>query len=171
MIDARVHSVFRFDDPRAAASWASVDDRVMGGVSRSHMRHDPDGHAVFEGRLSLDQGGGFASLRAPVVLPATTGRPLAWRLEVRGDGRRYKFTLRAGTSFDGVSWQASFDAPPGDWRTVRLATADFAPTFRGRRVEAPPLDPAQVHTLGLMLADRQAGAFALALRRIDVETD
>jgi NADH dehydrogenase [ubiquinone] 1 alpha subcomplex assembly factor 1 len=167
---AVVHDLYRFDDPRAAATWEAVDDRVMGGVSRSRVRHDPAGHAVFEGTLSLAQGGGFASVRADVALPAGAA-PTCWLLEVRGDGRRYKFTLRASATFDAVSWQASFDAPIGEWRMVRLATADFIPTFRGRRVDAPPLDPARVRTLGLMFADRPAGPFALALRRVAIESD
>jgi hypothetical protein len=162
--------LYRFDDPRAAIAWEAVDDRVMGGVSRSRVRHDPTGHAVFEGTLSLAQGGGFASVRAPVAMPATAAGTQAWLLDVRGDGRRYKFTVRTSERFDAVSWQASFDVPAGAWQTVRLATDDFVPTFRGRRVEAPPLEPAQVRTLGLMLADRQAGPFALALRRIAIET-
>lgn len=163
--------LYRFDDPRAASAWEAVDDRVMGGVSRSRMRHDPAGHAVFEGILSLDQGGGFASVRAPAAQPVEAAGTRAWRLEVRGDGRRYKFTLRTSERFDAVSWQASFDVPAGEWRTVRLATGDFVPTFRGRQVDAPPLDPSAVRTLGLMLADRQPGPFALALRRIAIETD
>ena len=158
--------LYRFDDPQAAAAWEAVDDRVMGGVSRSRVRHDPTGHAVFEGMLSLAQGGGFASVRAPVAMPAAAAGMQAWLLEVRGDGRRYKFTLRTSANFDAVSWQAAFDAPAGEWRVVRLATADFIPSFRGRRVEAPPLEFPRVRTLGLMLADRQAGPFALALRRI-----
>lgn len=163
--------LYRFDDPRAASAWESVDDRVMGGVSRSRVRHDPAGHAVFEGILSLERGGGFASVRAPAPLPAEAAGVRAWRLEVRGDGRRYKFTLRTSDRFDAVSWQASFDVPAGEWRAVRLATDDFVPTIRGRQVAASPLDPAQVLTLGLMLADRQPGPFALALRRIVAETD
>jgi hypothetical protein len=163
--------LYRFDDPRAASAWEAVDDRVMGGVSRSRVRHDPAGHALFEGTLSLEQGGGFASVRAPVAMPAAAAGARVWLLEVHGDGRRYKFTLRTSSTIDAVSWQASFDAPAGEWRVVRLATGDFVPTFRGRHVGAPPLDPAQVRTLGLMLADRQAGPFALALRRIGVETD
>jgi hypothetical protein len=161
-----VHDLYRFDDPRAAAAWEAVDDRVMGGVSRSRVRHDPAGHAVFEGTLSLAQGGGFASVRADIVLPADVGAVRAWLLEARGDGRRYKFTLRTSGGFDGVSYQASFQPPAGEWTVVELASADFVATFRGRRVDAAPLDPARVRTVGLMLADRQSGAFALDLRWI-----
>jgi hypothetical protein len=44
------------------------------------------------------------------------------------------------------------------------------PTFRGRVVAtAPPLDPGRVRQVGLMIADRQAGAFRLAVRSISAE--
>jgi hypothetical protein len=33
----------------------------------------------------------------------------------------------------------------------------------------PPLDPARVRQIGLLIADRQTGAFALALRSLRVE--
>jgi hypothetical protein len=42
---------------------------------------------------------------------------------------------------------------------------EFRPSFRGRAVpDAPPLDPARVRQVGLLIADRQAGPFALAMR-------
>jgi hypothetical protein len=53
---------------------------------------------------------------------------------------------------------------------VRLPVDEFAPTFRGRRVPfAPALDAAKVRALGLMLSDRQAGAFELLVDRIAIE--
>ena len=64
--------LFDFSDPAAVAEWAPIDDRVMGGVSHSRLRHDPAGHAVFEGQVSLDRGGGFASVRCR---PGARGRP------------------------------------------------------------------------------------------------
>jgi hypothetical protein len=69
-----------------------------------------------------------------------------------------------------VNYQAAFEAPAGAWTLVRMPLTAFHPTFRGRRVPgAPPLDPARVRQIGLMIADRQAGAFALALRSFGVE--
>jgi NADH dehydrogenase [ubiquinone] 1 alpha subcomplex assembly factor 1 len=56
--------LFDFSDPRAADAWRGIDDRVMGGVSRSRLRYDRAGHAVFEGEVSLAQNGGFASVRS-----------------------------------------------------------------------------------------------------------
>lgn len=36
------------------------DDRVMGGVSRSALRLDPVGHAMFSGQVAPDNNRGFA---------------------------------------------------------------------------------------------------------------
>ncbi|HYN61623.1 MAG TPA: CIA30 family protein [Rubrivivax sp.] len=47
--------LFDFSDPVSVNDWAAIDDRVMGGVSRSRLRHDPAGHAVFEGLVSLEE--------------------------------------------------------------------------------------------------------------------
>jgi hypothetical protein len=161
--------LFDFQGAESTAGWSAIDDAVMGGVSASHLRHDPAGHAVFEGGVSLDNNGGFASVRSR---PGELGAPgaVSYVLEVRGDGKRYKLNLRTDDAFDGVNYQAAFEAPRDQWTTVRLPVSEFRPTFRGRVVAtAAPLDPARVRQVGLMIADRQAGAFGLAVRSIGAE--
>jgi hypothetical protein len=161
--------LFDFQVAESTAGWSAIDDAVMGGVSASRLRHDPAGHAVFEGVVSLDNNGGFASVRSR---PGELGAPgvLSYVLEVRGDGKRYKLSLRTDDGFDGVNYQATFETPHEQWTTVRLPVAEFRPTFRGRVVAtAPPLEPAGVRQVGLMIADRQAGAFSLAVRSISAE--
>jgi len=44
-------TLFLFDRPEAVHAWSAIDDRVMGGVSRSTLRFDPAGHAVFSGQV------------------------------------------------------------------------------------------------------------------------
>jgi hypothetical protein len=155
-----------FDRPESVAGWAAIDDRVMGGVSRSRMRFDPAGHAWFEGEVSLDRGGGFASVRA-AALPLGGASTRAWRLELLGDGRRYRLSLFTVDAFDAPSWQAELDPPAGRWATLELPLAAFGARLRGRAVPGTPaLDPARVRQLGLLIGDRQAGAFALGVRRI-----
>jgi hypothetical protein len=161
--------LFDFIHPTAVAAWAPVDDRVMGGVSRSRMRPDPAGHAVFEGCVSLEQGGGFASVRCA---PGARGRPgaRACVLEVRGAGSLFKLNLRTDDGFDGPTWQARFAPTGGAWQTLRLPLADFRATFRGRELPgSPALDPARIRQVGLMIADRQSGPFALDVRHIALE--
>jgi NADH dehydrogenase [ubiquinone] 1 alpha subcomplex assembly factor 1 len=161
--------LFDFHLAESTAGWSAIDDAVMGGISASRLRHDSAGHAVFEGVVSLDNNGGFASVRSR---PGELGAPgaVSYVLDVRGDGKRYKLNLRTDDAFDGVNYQAAFEAPRDQWTTVRLPVAEFRPTLRGGVVAtAPPLDPARVRQVGLMIADRQAGAFRLAVRSIGVE--
>lgn len=156
-------------DPGLTAGWRSIDDGVMGGVSSSQLRHDPMGYALFTGQVSLANGGGFASVRCQSCELGRYG-VAAYLLQVCGDGRQYKLSLRTDDAFDGINYQARFHPPAGVWTTCRLAPADFSPNWRGRTVpDAVPLDTSRVRQIGLMIADRQAGPFALALRSVAVE--
>lgn len=164
-----VLSLIRFDTSFSADDWSAIDDRVMGGISASRLRSDGSGHAVFAGEVSLASGGGFASVRSRPMNFAAPGAT-AYVLDVLGDGRRYKLNVRTDDGFDGLSYQASFDPPAGTWTAIRLPIAGFRATFRGRIVPgAPPLDPAIVRQIGFVIADRQAGAFSLAVRSIQAE--
>jgi hypothetical protein len=161
------HSVFRFDTPGSVSGWRAIDDAVMGGISSSAISYVPGNGAVFSGFVSLANNGGFASVRSPSF--AALGDGGALMLTVRGDGKRYKFSVRTDAAFDGVSYQAAFQPPPGEWVVVRLAAADFLPKWRGRIVDnASPLDPARTRQLGLLIADRQAGTFRLEVGAIEL---
>jgi NADH dehydrogenase [ubiquinone] 1 alpha subcomplex assembly factor 1 len=159
-------TLFLFDRPESVVAWSAIDDRVMGGVSRSALRFDPAGHAVFSGQVSPDNNGGFASVRASVSPQPTAGIDTI-ELVARGDGHRYKLNLRTDRGFDGVNYQAAFAPPAGQWVTLRLTIDAFQPSYRGRAVpDAPPLRGARIEQVGLMIADRQFGAFALAIGAI-----
>ncbi len=157
--------LFDFIDRGAVTEWGAIDDRVMGGISSSQLRHDPTGHAVFEGNVSLERNGGFASIRST---PAGRGKPGTQTcfIEARATGRRFKLSLLIDDAFDSINYQASF-APEPTWQTLHIPLATFRATFRGRDVPgAPALDPARIRQVGLMVAERQAGASALEVRRI-----
>ncbi|KPK05832.1 MAG: hypothetical protein AMJ64_10735 [Betaproteobacteria bacterium SG8_39] len=157
--------------PGAALEWRAINDGVMGGVSQGGFEITRDGRLVFAGVVSLENSGGFASVRSE---PARIGAAAAQavRLEVRGDGKRYKLNLKTDAAFDGVQYQAAFVAPAGEWTTLTLPLAAFAPKHRGRDVpDAPPLDAARIVTLGFLISDRQAGPFRLEVRAIDLVGD
>jgi NADH dehydrogenase [ubiquinone] 1 alpha subcomplex assembly factor 1 len=161
-----VIELFDFSDPRAIEAWRAIDDRVMGGVSRSRLRHDPAGHAVFEGEVSLAQNGGFASVRSS---PGERGHAGATTclIEARGDPRHFKLSLLTDDGFESVNYQAGFATTGHDWQAISLPITAFRASFRGRAVpDAPALDPARIRQVGLMIAGRQAGPFALDMRRI-----
>lgn len=163
-MSARV--LFDFQTTDSDRGWRTVDDVVMGGVSRSTFTCAEPGVGVFAGELSLENNGGFASLRSPDMQTDLAGCD-GLELEVRGDGRQYKLNLRLESEFDGVVYQSAFDAPAATWTRVRVPFRELEPTFRGRRVlDAPAFDPKRVTSVGLILADERAGPFRLELRRI-----
>lgn len=155
-------TVAQFATPLEVARWTTVDDRVMGGVSQSRLVATGEGTARFEGVMSLESNGGFASVRSAAGDWIAQGTE-ALRLWVRGDGKTYQLRLRTSDDFDGPSYTASFVATAGEWHDVTLRLDTFRATFRGREVSAEPLAAERVRTIGLMLADGQAGEFALEI--------
>ena len=153
-----------FSSPDIVRSFRVINDGVMGGVSTSRLR-SAAGAMVFEGEVSLDNNGGFASCRGPVAFPAGSAALL---VTVRGDGQRYKLTLKLDDSPGTFQYQAAFVAPR-EWQTLRFIPSDFAASFRGRPVSAPTVRLTDVRHLGVLIADRQAGAFRVELKAIETE--
>lgn len=161
MLDARLTEILNFG--ASAESFQAVDDRVMGGISQSGLQRSPEGHGVFAGALSLEQNGGFASVRA-------SGQALdlspytALVLRVRGDGKRYKLRLQDQASPDGVNHQVAFDTQAGRWQELAFPLDAFEPVWRGRQVrDAAPLARDQIRSVGLLISDKQEGTFRLDL--------
>lgn len=156
--------LLEFSRSEVVQTFRVINDDVMGGVSTSR-RHSTNGALVFEGEVSLERNGGFASLRGPISVPAESAALL---LKVRGDGQRYKVTLKLDDSPGTGQYQADFVAPR-EWQTLRFMPADFTFSFRGRATAAPIVRFAEVRYFGLLIADRQAGAFKVEVNSVMAE--
>jgi hypothetical protein len=155
-----------FSRPEVVRTFRVVNDDVMGGVSTSRLSAAA-GALRFDGTVSLDNNGGFASFRGPIRFPAGSGALL---LTVRGDGRRYKLTLKLDDLTGTAQYQAAFVAPR-EWQTLRFKPGDFAASFRGRAVKAPAVRFADVQYVGLLISDKQAGAFKIEVKGIATEAE
>ena len=147
--------------PKAAGAleWGSLNDNVMGGVSVSGLdtRAGSSGEtvAVFKGNVSEENNGGFASIRTRNLAPALDLSTFSGiRLKVKGDGQRFKFTLRDSDAWDAkYQYCLSFDTEEDTWQTIDLPFEEFLPTSRARRVpEGNPLDQSAIHSLQVMLS-------------------
>ena len=163
-----MNKLFDFTSNVGFQSWRTVDDRVMGGVSWSRMI--PQEHfASFQGTLSLENNGGFASVRSP-ELDERLENVDSIRLKVRGDGRTYQLSIRTDRVFDEVRYRTSFDTEEGVWEEVVLSLGYFSPTRRGRCVPGTPdLRASDVRSFGLMVADKQDGQFRLDVESLSAE--
>lgn len=160
---ANERTLFDFHTAAQSSSWKVVNDGVMGGVSTSRFEAPVGGGAVFSGTVRLENNGGFASVRSGAPVGDLSDYNV-FVLRVRGDGRRYKFTVRTGTSFDAPLYQCAFATARGKWEEHRLEFTRFMPTFRGRVLrDAPPLDPKTIQSIGFLISDNQAGPFRLEI--------
>ncbi|MCA9837113.1 MAG: CIA30 family protein [Trueperaceae bacterium] len=151
-------NLFEFKSAKSVENWLSQDDPVMGGKSNSRLRFLAPGHVQFEGRVSLENNGGFAQVKYDKTsfdLSAFSG------LELRALGDRKNYQLRLTTTENKTVYTQRFLANE-NWHEHRLAFTDFKATYRGEALpDAPPLDTANIRSLGLMLSDKQAGEFCL----------
>lgn len=144
--------------------WQIITDGVMGGLSSSRMV-EADGVLSFEGELSLENNGGFASVRR--LVDTDLSQAVGVRMEVRGDERTYQFRLRQNDHFDGVAWRMEFSTN-AQWQIVELSFDQFVPVYRGRQVpQAGPVVPASIKQIGFLLADKTPGPFKLQVRKIE----
>ncbi len=158
-------TLFDFNNDGSVGEWYIVNDGVMGGVSRSQIRFSKDKTAVFEGLVSLENYGGFASVRSgPQSLNLVRYKGI--RLRVKGDKKTYKLNIRTNRRFDGVVYQRRFDTN-GKWETVDIPFSELWPGYHGRKMtRMGPLDASKIQSLGFLIADKQAGAFRLEIASI-----
>jgi monofunctional biosynthetic peptidoglycan transglycosylase len=142
-------------------TWYSVNDTVMGGISSSSIEAGTSGGAVFTGVVSLENNGGFASVRNRAGSYDLSDCS-AIRVRLRGDGKHYKFNVRTNRRFDGVNYRVEFPTKEGDWMEIDFPLTAFVPTFHGRILDdAPALDPSRIASFGFLISDKQEGPFQL----------
>ena len=155
--------VLSFDSPETEPQWKAVNDGVMGGLSQGVGKME-DGALVFEGALSLENNGGFSSLRT--VTEANQYNFVeadGIALRVKGDGRTYQLRLATDARHRGslISYQGKFETEAGEWSEVRVPFDEMKPGWRGRMLNGHVLDTSKVSQLGIFIGDKKEGPFRL----------
>lgn len=144
--------------------WQIINDTVMGGRSKSRF-YQHDGNGVFEGYLSLENYGGFASVRRYMTPNLFTNGMV--QLRIKGDGRKYQLRLTTPQLYRGMAYVAEFQTTKNQWQQVNFYQQDFTVKYRGRLVtNAPLLNFADVSGIGFLLGNKQAGDFRLEVQSI-----
>ena len=148
--------------------WNIVNDTVMGG--RSSSRWSKNSSALsFEGFLSLENNGGFASVRHDldnINLSSTDGI----FIKVKGDGRKYQFRIRSQAS-RWANYSQEFKTKKDTVQSFFLPYKDFKPSWRGRSVRnVPTLTGKDVRGIGFLLGDKVQGKFKLDILNISAST-
>ena len=73
-------------------NWNIVNDDVMGGISTSYLSVSDEKNLIFNGNLSLENNGGFASSRLGLKKNILKGVK-SFIIRIKGDGNSYKLRL------------------------------------------------------------------------------
>ena len=146
-------------------SWTSVNDGVMGGVSKGGFKRTAQGTLLFSGELSLENNGGFASIRTQPREFNLSGMS-AVVVKVRGDGRTYWLELRTSGQMGASSFRAYLPTTAGEWQETSIPLADFKLQAFGQELPFKAINPAAVSSIGFMMADKKAGPFSLEIESV-----
>jgi NADH dehydrogenase [ubiquinone] 1 alpha subcomplex assembly factor 1 len=147
--------------------WSTVNDTVMGGRSKSSWKRLDGKNAKFAGTLSLENNGGFCSVR---TYPKDLGlnKTQGFLIKVLGDGRSYSLNARSRKARGGVNYRANFATTKGEITEVWLPFKDFKPSWRGSRIKSlPTLKGGDIEGIGFFLGDKKPGDFKLEIVKIE----
>lgn len=148
-------------------NWMPINDTVMGGLSQSRFETRA-GEGIFSGRVSLENGGGFASVKAGLgpALPLQNFRSI--RINFCPDGKAYDVRLRVQEEkWAHIAYRFTLPASSGTWQTTDCPLEAFAPTFRGQhKPEAPALSSLCLSQVGFLISQQQAGPFEFRVRQL-----
>lgn len=164
--------LFDFTSDAEQQHWKAVNDGVMGGRSLgAPVVQSRAGVLDFSGTLSLENNGGFSSIRSAGP-SLNLDRYDGISMRFRGDGRSYIVTIATDYRIRAGSYETALSTVAGEWTTVRLPFEQFTATSYGRPVRgAPVLDNSNIRSVGVMLADKRAGSFHLQIDRIAAYRD
>jgi hypothetical protein len=158
--------LFDFKPDSDLSNWYVVDDGVMGGRSQGNFELHPEGYAVFSGTVSLENNGGFSSVR--YSFREKEVRPYKKVvLRLKGDGKRYQFRVKS-SRYDRASYIQYFETS-GEWQDIEIALSDLYPTFRGRTLDRPNYSGEVMEEVTFLIGNKKAEPFRLLIDKIEFE--
>ena len=158
--------IFNFDESANINKWRIVDDVVMGGVSNSKVYLDKDGNGVFSGHVSLDNNGGFSSVRYQLnTLDISSYSKFIIR--IKADAKNYQFRVKSNLN-EYHSYKYEF-ITDGSWQTIEIPFNELKATFRGRMLNIPSFSNNFLEEIGFLIANKMEEDFELKIDYIKVD--
>lgn len=157
--------IFEFNSNSAINNWEIVNDVVMGGKSKSKFYLNPAGNGTFDGNVSLDNNGGFCSVKYNFE-PITINKNKFICIRCKGDGKEYQFRVKSNIS-DSHSYVYGFQTST-DWLTIEIPISELQPSFRGRKLDLPNYDGSNLEEIAFLIGNKKEETFQLLIARIEV---
>jgi len=139
--------------------WRIVNDGVMGGLSTSKAIVNNDNKIVFSGNVSLENNGGFASLRSPVK-DYNFEKFSGIEIKIKGDGNLYSMSMKETTYFNGYFYTSTFETKKDEWIVVQIPFNEFKLYYYGKETNSSKKIPLNnIKEISLLIGDKQEGGF------------
>lgn len=146
--------------------WLIVNDNVMGGRSSSVSALIENGVILFEGNISLENNGGFASLRSP-IRDYNFMDYSGIEIKIKGDGKIYSISMKETSYFTGLFFTSAFNSMKNEWLVVKLPFSEFKPKYFGRELDSDEkIQLNKIKEIALLIGDKQEGNFRVEIEYI-----
>ncbi|MEM1095477.1 MAG: CIA30 family protein [Bacteroidota bacterium] len=158
-----------FGSEKDGTDWYIVNDGVMGGLSQGNANLQDDA-LYFAGRVSLENNGGFSSVRSPNGTVDLSG---ATEMTVRYKTNSYQSALNFSVSdrFWIPNYRVPLPATNGEWTVINVALSDVnqyrVGTPTGQRLT--PDAQEDIIRIGFITDEKRAGPFELTVDYIRFE--
>ena len=140
-------------------SWQVVNDGVMGGLSQGKAALT-ENSILFKGTVSLDNNGGFSSLRSRFSNKELS-KYKDVQIRYRSSGISLAMTLSVSRRWYIPNYKTSLTGTNGEWKTVTLSLKDFRKHYIGRPMNETLSDDAltKIIRLGFITDEKKYGDF------------
>ena len=138
--------------------WRIVNDGVMGGLSSSKAIVKDD-KIIFSGNVSLENNGGFASLRSQIN-DYNFENFSGIEIKIKGDGKLYSISMKETSYFSGYFYTCSFETKKNEWTILQIPFDRFKLHYFGKDISSGKKVPlSKIKEISLLIGDKQEGAF------------
>ena len=157
--------LFDFNDKAAIDNWRVVNDGVMGGLSQAEFSINSEGHGFFRGNVSLENKGGFSSVRYRFETQNTSEFSKV-QIRLKGDGKSYQFRIKANAS-QRYSYIANIKTS-GEWEILSIDFSEMYPAFRGRLLDLPNYSGNEMTEIAFLIGNKKEESFAMEIDYIEL---
>jgi NADH dehydrogenase [ubiquinone] 1 alpha subcomplex assembly factor 1 len=158
--------IFDFNKSSNIKNWIVIDDVVMGGKSSGSFKLNSDGYGVFVGDISLENNGGFSSVRyrfEKILINKSTKISII----IRGDGKKYQLRIKSNSG-DYYSYISPFSTT-GEWQEIEIPLKDMYPSFRGRKLDQPNFSNDAIEEITFLIGNKNKEKFQLLIDKIELK--
>lgn len=166
MVEAKI--IYDFSKTENLDDWYVINDGVMGGRSKGKLKIKNGDTGVFSGKISLDNYGGFSSVRYYLgKLDVKKNKYVT--IILNGDNKYYQLRIRSSRN-DRHVYTKKFFAKDG-WQEIRIPLESMEPYFRGQRLRMSNFNKKYISEIGFLIGNKVRENFELKIRSIMLEQD